>query len=167
LHVGDPTLAAVLVHSRRIHLAGVWAVSIGGVTMVVGMFGPWVRSGAASRSSFEMLDLIERLGFARGGPVGLVVRVWPLAPLLVVSAVVLTWWMGGRAAAIVAMAAGTVVGGVGLAIQAAPESSLVGVRWGAAMTAVGGLVTLIGGALGLASSRPSAVPDAAALEDLA
>ena len=73
-------------------------VTAGGVIAIVGMFGPWVHTGAASRSSFELADLVARLGYARGGPIGLALRTWPLAPLSVVVAVVVTWWIGGRPA---------------------------------------------------------------------
>jgi len=162
-------------HRRSISLG---AVTVGGVVSIVGMFGPWVRTGSASRSSFELADVVVRLGYARGGPVGLALRTWPLAPLSVVIAVVATWWIGGRVAAGIAVVVGLVVGLVGAAVWSAPDSVLQGSRWGCLVTALGAAVMVVGGLLSLfaldtparagAAPMPAAslVPDAAPLEDL-
>ncbi len=152
-------------------------VTVGGIVMLAGMFGPWVRSGAASRSSFEMVDLIDRLGFAQQGPVGPAIRSWPLAPLLVVIATVMSWrlsWrLSGRVASAIAVFAGSTVGGVGLAVANVPESVMLGARWGALVTAAGGVLMMLGGIVGLLRSGAgsiwqdaSDVPDAALVEDI-
>ncbi len=154
------------------------AVTLGGVVSIVGMFGPWVRTGQASRSSFELADLIVRLGFARSGPVGLAIRTWPMAPLSVVIAVVATWWIGGRLAAAITIAVGLVVGLVGAAVWRAPDSLLLASRWGALVTAIGAALMVGGGVLtvatigaidraaGAGEPAASAVPEPAPLEDL-
>src|SRR6187401_764882 len=163
-------------HRRSISLG---AVTVGGVVSIVGMFGPWVRTGSASRSSFELADVVVRLGYAPGGPVGLALRTWPMAPLSVVVAVVATWWIGGRVVAGLTVVVGLVVGLVGAAVWNAPDSVLLGSRWGSLVTALGAATMIVGGILSLfgldaptrtLGSEPSAtaslVPDAAPLEDL-
>jgi hypothetical protein len=154
---------------------------VAGVVMLIGMFGPWVRSGSNDRGSFEMVDLVERLGFARSGPVGLALRTWPMAPLLVVVAIVSSWWAGSRLlpswiAAVVALVAGSTVGGVGAAVWSATPTSLIEIRWGAWVTMVGGVAMALAGVAGLLASagkslrsnaqEDSGVPGPARHEDL-
>jgi hypothetical protein len=146
---------------------GVRLVTAGGAVIVVGMFGPWVRSGANERNSFELLDLVDRLGFTPDGPMERALRAWPLAPLLVVVAVVLTNWLRGRTGAIVAIAVGAAIGVVGLAMRTIPESSLIGTGWGSTVDALGGLMMIAGGATVLASRRRSVAPEPPRLEDAA
>ncbi len=104
-----------------------------------------------------------------------------MAPLAVVVAVVLTWWVGGRIAAAATVAVGVAIGLVGAAVWRAPDSILLGGRWGSLVTALGAVVMVAGGLLsfplgasartpaaGRGSPRPPAaslVPDAAPLED--
>jgi hypothetical protein len=144
---------------------GVRLVTVGGVVVVIAMFGPWVRSGANNRNSFELVELVDRLGFTPNGPVETAIRGWPLAPLLVVIAVVLTIWRRGRAGAIAAIVVGAAVGAVGIAMRTVPESALIGGGWGSAVDAVGGLLMVAGGTAILVSRRMSAAPDPARLED--
>ena len=58
-----------------------WNSAIGASIALVGTFLPWLASGAVDRSSYELLDIVERLGFSPDGLVGLALTVWPLAPL--------------------------------------------------------------------------------------
>ena len=146
---------------------GVRLVTVGGAVVVVGMFGPWVRSGSNERNSFQLVDLVDRLGFTPDGLIERALRAWPLAPLLVVVAVVLTISLRGRSGAIVAIVVGAAVGAVGLAMRTIPESSLIGTGWGSAVDALGGLVMTAGGATVLASRRLSVAPEPARLEDAA
>ena len=144
---------------------GVRLVTVGGVLVVIAMFGPWVRSGSNERNSFELVDLIDRLGFTPNGPIETAIRWWPLVPLLVVVAVVLTIWLGGRTGAIVAIVVGGAVGVVGVAMRTVPETPLIGTGWGSAVDAIGGLLMVAGGTTLLLSRRLSAVPDPAGFED--
>lgn len=73
-------------------LIGPLLVTAGAAVALAGTFLPWVRSGAAERTSFEVFDLVERLGFSPDGAVGWALRVWPIVPLLLVLAAVLQWW---------------------------------------------------------------------------
>jgi len=174
----DHTLSGMPVSAGHRRSIAIGAVTLGGVVSIVGMFGPWVHSGSASRSSFELADVVVRLGYARGGPIGLALRTWPMAPLSVVIAIVATWWIGGRVAAAIAVVVGLVVSLVGAAVWSAPDSILLGSRWGSLVSALGGATMVVGGAMSLfaldtpsrsgAAPTPvgSLVPDAAPLEDL-
>lgn len=159
----------------RWRAAALALVTGGGFVAIVGMFGPWIHSGAMTRSSFELADLVERLGFAPDGLIGTGLRSWPLAPLLVVIGVVPIWWWGGKAAAAAAVTAGAMVGVVGAAVWTVPDSRWYGSEWGSFVTALGALTMVVGGLVefvGRATSarrRPSlgdlVVPESAALED--
>jgi hypothetical protein len=151
---------------RRNGRVGVGLIAIGGVVMVGAMFGPWVRSGSNRRNSFELVDLIDRLGFTPDGPVAVALRSWPLAPLAVVVTVVLTVWIGGRVMAVLAFAVGLTVGAIGLAVRRVPESALIGGGWGSSAAAIGGLVMAGGGVTMLVSRRASQVPEAPLLQDV-
>jgi hypothetical protein len=140
---------------------GVRLVTVGGIALVVSMFGPWVRSGSNHRNSFELVDLIDRLGFTPNGPIETAIRGWPFAPLLVVVAVVLTIWLTGRTGAIVAIVVGAAIGIVGLAMRTVPESSLIGTGWGSALAVVSGLTMVVGGVAILVSRRLSVAPEPA------
>ncbi len=174
----DHTLSGMPARAGPGRSIAIGAVTVGGVVSIVGMFGPWVRTGSASRSSFELADLVARLGYARGGPVGLALRTWPMAPLSVVVAVVAAWWIGGRLAGAIAVVVGLIIGLVGAAVWSAPDSVLQGSRWGCLVTALGASAMVFGGLLSLfapdapavsvgsgPSPAVSLVPDAAPLED--
>jgi hypothetical protein len=113
---------------------------------VVGTFLPWLRSGSRRRNSYDIFSLVERLGISESSVVGWGLRVWPLAPLLLVGAATLQWfprkWLTG-ASAIVAV---VYVGGVAAAVNASPATSLIAVAYGP-WVVVAGAVTLAIGAL--------------------
>ena len=72
--------------------AGAVTVTAGAAVLLVGTFLTWLRSGATERSSYDVFDLVDRLGFSEGGLVGWALRLWPLVPLLLVIAVI-AWWV--------------------------------------------------------------------------
>ena len=141
---------------------GVRLVTGGGIAMVIAMFGPWVRSGSNYRSSFELVDLIDRLGFAPDGPVATALRSWPCAPLAVIVTIVLANWFGGRVIGVLALAVGLTIGAVGLAVRQVPTSILIGSGWGSSLAIVGGLVMVLGAITMIAS----AAPDTPRLQDV-
>ena len=117
-----------------------------GIVVLAGSFMPWLRSGATRRSSFELFDVVDRLGFTPGGAFGWAVRLWPLVPLLVVCAVVAVWWERRLIAALLGSISGVYVAAVGFGVQLAPDAGLIGVEVGATVTAVGGVVLLLASA---------------------
>lgn len=135
-------------------LAGRAAAAIGALVALVGTFLPWLASGTVDRSSYELLDIVERLGFSPDGLVGLALTIWPLAPLGLVLCVVAQWpWRGwqdrwaGWGAVGVACAVGLYVGATAVAVLGAPEVGVFRVRWGAWVTLVGASAMLAGAAL--------------------
>lgn len=129
------------------------ALTASAAGMLVGVFAPWVRSGAAGRSSFELFDLVERLGFADDGPFAWTVRPWPLVPLIVVGAVVTFWFGSVRLGGVLAVVGGCYVGAVSIAVANAPDSSLVRTDWGVATSGLAATVVLVLGVGELAISR--------------
>ena len=126
-------------------------MAVGGVVMVGGSLVPWVRTGGARRNSYELLSLVERLGFAPDGPAEPALRWWPLMPLLAAVAVVHTWWGWPRAGGAVGVVAALYGGGVGLAVSLA-DADLVHVEPGPAVTVVGALVLGAGSIAAIVSS---------------
>jgi hypothetical protein len=133
--------------------------------MLVGTFLGWVRSGSASRSSYDVFGLVERLGFSPDGLVGWALRLWPLVPMLLVLCVVSWWWRpdhaGGRAIRIALTAVSAVyAGGTALAVANAPEIGMFEVGAGPIVTVVGAVVLLAGTAVEPLASAFAGRPDA-------
>lgn len=124
-----------------------WSIAAGSSVAVLGTFLPWLRSGAVDRSSYEIFDLVERLGFSPDGPIGWAVRLWPLVPLLFALATVVQWSMSIHPAVTTArrvlpLVASLYGGGVALAIRLAPDAGLFRFRYGSWLTLLGSVVVL-------------------------
>ena len=139
-------------------LIGRVTLGLGALAASIGTFLPWVRSGTRRRSSYEIFSLVERLGFSPSSAVGWGLRLWPVAPLLLVLTVTLSWfprkWVTGGSA----LVAVTYVGGVAAAVESAPSTSLLRIEFGPVVT-LGGAVLLAAGAVLTATGRlPRADP---------
>jgi hypothetical protein len=121
--------------------------------VLVGVFAPWLRSGATTRSSFDLLDLAERLGFAQDGAFAWAVRFWPLVPLLVVSAVVALWLRRPITGGCLAIVGGLYVGGVAAGVSFAPDAGLIRTEWGVTLAAIGAVWLAATGAWALIAAR--------------
>ena len=88
--------------------AGAVTVTAGAAVLLVGTFLTWLRSGATERSSYDVFDLVDRLGFSEGGLMGWALRLWPLVPLLLVLTVI-AWWFPASGSAWTATTALTLV----------------------------------------------------------
>ena len=86
-------------------------MAVGAAVVVTGTLLPWVRTGGRRRNSYDVLELVERLGFAPDGAAATALRWWPVVTVLVVLAVVATWWgwprLGGATGLVAAGYAGT------------------------------------------------------------
>jgi hypothetical protein len=151
--------------------AGAITVSTGAAITLAGTFLTWVRSGARTRSSYDVFDLVDRLGFSSGGIVGWALRLWPLVPLLLVACVVAWWWPASatwltvvRVAAAIAVA--LYAGCTAIAVANAPEVGLLTIGRGPIVTAAGAAVMLAGAVVEVVSAtrggragRPSGLAD--------
>lgn len=143
-------------HAVIVTRLGVALLVLGGVLTIVGTLRPWVASGSKRRHSYDIVELVEQLGFARDGVIELGLQVWPLVPLLVVAAVAAAWWRRWYTAAVVGAVAAVYAGGVGIAVSRAPQVSVVRPLNGALTTVGGAVIVLVGSlccALGGALSR--------------
>ena len=125
-----------------------WIASSGAIVVLAGSFLPWLASGTADRSSYELLGVIDRLGFSPDGVVGWAIRVWPLLPMLLVVTVVShhvhldARWLGTVRSASTALAA-LYAGSVALAVRLAPDVGLFRPRYGSWITLAGALLLTV------------------------
>lgn len=145
-----------------------WLVGGGAALALVGTFMPWLSSGTVPRSSYELFELVERLGFSHDGVVGWALRLWPLAPLLLVLAAVAQGAPHADrrvrlARLVLALLSIVYVGGTAAAVWLAPEGGLFRLRFGIWVTLIGAATMLVGLslALGRPVSRPGSEPSAA------
>ncbi len=120
----------------------------------MGSLCPWVASGTVDRSSYEIIDMLDRLGFAEDGPFGLALRAWPLMPLLVVSGTVAMWWRRNVVGPTLAVIGGVYALSVALTIRLTAPTGLVRIRFGPMVTIVGASVLLAGHARGARACGP-------------
>ncbi|MCU1365175.1 MAG: hypothetical protein JWN39_814 [Ilumatobacteraceae bacterium] len=132
-------------------------MTAGAALAVVGSFLPWLKSGAVGRSSYDILGLVDRLGFAPDGPIRLVVRAWPLMPLVLTVGIVAVWWGRRWAGAGFGVLGGLYAGGLGAAVAGAiPDTHQISVGAAPVVTAVGGAIVIVGSLLALVVRVPSA-----------
>ena len=133
------------------HGVTVVVMAAGAVVAVVGSLLPWLRTGNRRRHSYDVFALADRLGFADGGLTEQGLRWWPFVPLLTAVAVVAAWWGWRRAGSVIGIGAGLYAGGIGWSVAAAPERGL-DLESGPVVTAVGGVLLLVGSLATLAVS---------------
>ncbi|CAN5678822.1 hypothetical protein BH18ACT2_BH18ACT2_19490 [soil metagenome] len=122
-------------------------MAAGGIVVIVGTLLPWLRSGGRRRHSYDLLELVERIGFAPDGPAATALAWWPLVPLLVVSAVVAAWWGFARVGGGIGAVAAFYAGGTAVAVmraRTASSSGIVEVLAGTVVTTVGTVILLVG-----------------------
>lgn len=127
---------------------------LGLVLVVAGSFLPWVISGTVTRSSYAVVGVVERLGFADDGPVAALVTLWPFVGALCVApviAAIVRWW---RTAGALCVLYGLLTGSFafGLLFFATGQGGL-GVRLAPTGPAVmaAGAVLLVGSGVALAA----------------
>ncbi|MGH3859569.1 hypothetical protein [Actinokineospora sp.] len=125
------------------------------VAVVAGMFLPWFRSGSVLRDSFQLIGVIQTLGFLRGDVLELLLYVWfGLVPVVTLSVVAYTFGLRRTSATIcvvLTIFTGT-ISGVATVESGGEESSLGIAGTGPTVTLIGSSVALIG-ALGIFASR--------------
>lgn len=154
------TYAAGVGASQNRLLIGPALMTVGAIGAVAGSFGDWLTSGRVGRSSYDILGLVDRLGFSPDGALSWLVRGWPLMPLLMTCAVVAAWWPKRWLALVFAIVGGSYAAALGLAVAAAvPERRSISVGAAPALTAVGGALVLLGSLAVVLIRVPSADAD--------
>ena len=132
----------------RAHVPPV-VTTTGAVIALLGTFLPWLRSGTVDRSSYEIFDLVERLGFSPNGVIAWTLKLWPLVPLVLVCGAIALWlrparrWVR-RVLVLVPLAGALLIGGIALAISLAPDVALFRIGAGPWVSVVGAIVMLAG-----------------------
>ncbi len=119
------------------------AITAGAAITIVGTFLPWLRSGDNDRNSFQLLSLLDFLGFAPDGPMGWAVRAWPTIVLICVVSAVAVWRGMWPIAALCGITGGAYAAGLAWAVRDAATTSLLSARWGTSVTIVGGVVLVV------------------------
>jgi hypothetical protein len=115
-------------------------VTLAAAATVGGTFLPWLRSGKHDRTSYQLLALLDSLGYAPAGPVGWAVRLWPLVPLIGAIAVVASWRGMWPISSLAGVGAGAYALGLAVVVRGADTTSFIYVRWGVTFTLVSALV---------------------------
>lgn len=127
------------------------ALVVVGLALVVGgSFGPWLVSGRRRRSSYELLQVADRLGFLGSGPGRVLPRTWVFVPMAAALALVALTTNRNIVAGTVAALVGVYALVLGVGVLVAP----IDTGWGTALGAIGGSVATVGG-LTLVISRPA------------
>jgi hypothetical protein len=121
--------------------AGLVAAAAGLLGIVVGSFLPWYTSGRRARSSYELFDVVDRIGLVPGVVAQVAITVWLAVPVGV--AVALACLVLGRAR--LGAVLGVVLGPY-TALLAVTVSSATG-SWesGTILATVGGVAATIAG----------------------
>lgn len=115
-------------------------VTLAAAATVGGTFLPWLRSGKHDRTSYQLLSLLDSLGFASAGPVGWAVRLWPLLPLVCAIAAVASWRGMWPVSSLAGAGAGAYALGLAMVVRGASTTSFIYDRWGVTFTLVSALV---------------------------
>ncbi len=121
----------------------------GALVVIVGSLLPWLRTGGRRRHSYDLFELVERLGFAPGSVAAAALRWWPVVPLFAVGAAVAVGWGLLRIGGFLGIGAAIYAGGTALVVILAPSGRAIDPQFGAVVTAVGGLLLLVGGVAAL------------------
>jgi hypothetical protein len=131
----------------RTGVVGAAVTLTGLVTVAVGTFLPWLRSGSVLRDSYESIAVVRTVGVLDGNPLTLVIDAWTL--LIPISTVCLiAYALGFRrssatTSAVVAIISGTVAGAATV-VSGGEEIHLGISSIGPVTTFVGAVMTLVG-----------------------
>ncbi len=123
--------------------ASLAAFTASAALLVLGTFLPWLRTGSTSRSSYDLLGLLDRLQLAPDGMVSTLISWWPIVPLLVTLAVVAAWWELRWVAFVAAVVAVGYAGGVGITLVVASRRNGIGIGSGPWVCAASSIVFLV------------------------
>jgi hypothetical protein len=131
----------------RVGLAGAVVAAVGLLTVAVGTFLPWVRSGKVLRDSYESIAVVRTIEVLDGSPFALVLDVWtmliPISTLCVLGYAVGFRRWAATISSIIAIISGTVAGAA--TVVSGDEGAHLAVsHTGPTTTVIGAVLTLIG-----------------------
>jgi hypothetical protein len=165
-HVNDPRFGevggtATAMDHLRVLRGRVVSCLIGGIGLflvIVGSFLPWVISGTVRRSSYAIVGVVDRLGIAGDGILGILVASWPFVGVLCMTPVIAgclrRWRTAGLLGVLVGLAAGVFSFGIVILTAGASGFSVRLDPIGPAVMAAGSILLLCGGfalAIGIGS----------------
>jgi hypothetical protein len=118
-------------------------VTLAAAATTIGTFLPWLRSGKHDRTSYELLAVLDSLGFASTGPVGWAVRLWPLVPLICAIAAVASWRGMWPISSLAGAGGGAYALGLAVVVRGADTTSFIYDRWGVTFTLLSALVLTV------------------------
>ncbi len=139
----------------KVAIAGAVLLGIGLVTVAVGTFLPWVRSGSVLRDSYQSIAVIRTIKVLDGSPLTLVVDAW-IALIPVSTLCVVAYALGFRGSAatvsgIVAIISGTVAGAA--TVVSGGEEVRLGIASTGPATTLAGAVLTLAGVVGVFAGR--------------
>jgi hypothetical protein len=129
------------------HHRAAFVIGAAGVVTISGAVLPWLYSGSRSRSSFDLVAIAQRLGLSPEGWQGLLLRLWPLVPLVCVLATVAAWWGRHRLAAALALVAGIGSSWLSWRVRSADLGANLRLAIGPTVTLVGALALVVASVL--------------------
>lgn len=109
---------------------------------VATLFAPWLRTGSATRNSFQVVQAAERLNVLPGGPQTVISVVWAFLPLLAVVGVLFLTINRFRVAGALLVLVGFLEAIFGVVVMNAPRSA----DWGAKAGLAVGLTLVVAAA---------------------
>ncbi len=100
---------------------------------VATLFAPWLRTGSATRNSFQVVQAAERLNVLPGAQQTVISVVWAFLPLLAVVGVLLLTINRFRVAGAMLVLVGFLEAIFGLVVMNAPQSADWGAKAGLAV----------------------------------
>jgi hypothetical protein len=137
------------VRSRQvtIQIAGAACCGAGLLLVAIGTFLPWFKSGAVLRSSYDTISIARTLQLDQDSPIKLALNAWTMiVPIVTLCVAAYAFGLRRTAAtiaAILAIVCGT-VGGFAAVKSGGNDVSLGIASAGPTVTAIGGVVALLG-----------------------
>lgn len=139
----------------RVGLAGAVLTAVGLLTVAVGTFLPWVRSGAVLRDSYESIAVIRTIRVLDGSPLTLVVDAWtlliPVSTLCVVAYAAGLRRSAATISAVIAIISGTIAGAA--TVVSGGEDVRLGISSAGPTTTFVGAVLTLTGVVGIFAGR--------------
>lgn len=139
----------------RVGVAGAVLTAAGLVTLAVGTFLPWVRSGEVLRDSYESIAVIRTIKVLDGSALSLVLDAWtlliPVSTLCVVAYAVGLRRSAATISAMIAIISGTVSGAA--TVVGGGEEVRLGISSAGPTTTLVGAVLTLAGAVGIFAGR--------------